>query len=146
VRGALALTCAALGCAAPPTELAVVVDSELTPEDADAIVIDLRSPSGATGSLTVPPGAGPHTLALVPAGEALSPVGVAVRALRDDRVVLTAEVVTAFLEHERRAVPLSLDRDCLEVSCGSPDAVCARGRCVDRRVPARALPPVPDDL
>lgn len=146
---AAAFAFALTGCLADPTELVLVVQSDLAPtHDIDRVVIHLTSPAGASGHINVPlqapdaPGF-PLTLALTPVGEALSPVVLATEAYDGERLVVRAEAVTSFVAFERRAVPLSLSSGCVGVTCDGDDAVCVLGQCVDRRIPGRALPAAP---
>jgi hypothetical protein len=120
-RGALALALAALlgGCLHDPTEIVVVVDSDLQPGEFDAIQFVLFG-RGQIGGQIAESNAVPATLGIVPSEFGVQQFDIAAVArnsydgLGNPNIVVQRRVShIRFVPHEMRAVFISLLRQCM---------------------------------
>ncbi|MEC7523219.1 MAG: hypothetical protein VYE22_25290 [Myxococcota bacterium] len=154
MRGPIALLLlAAAGCAAEPTQLVVVVDSDLAvPDDVVAISVETVDPTGVTLSdvrfALAAPGEGspparfelPLSFGVVPIDDDASRrVTVVARAPGpSDEVLVEQRFRAGFVAGQRLLLPMFLLDRCVDRSCGA-DETCAPPGCVSQDVP-------PDDL
>lgn len=128
----LALLMPLAACGADPTQLIVVVDSDIpVPDRLDTIRVQAAigaQEHAAAGILTADDGL-PRMVALTHRGGELGPVDVTVTGLGDATV--TARARSRFVEGERRTLWMWLDAGCAGVSCDD-DESCERGACVPR--------------
>lgn len=136
------------GCESPPTELVVVVDSDLrVPGELDAVRIDVRGPEEqmANRSTSLDPEdmdarSLPLVLPVVAGGGELEPVTIEVRGLADETEILRRTVETGFVRGQARVVHIVLVRACFEAEpCPEGQSCGAGGECVDNAVPADSL-------
>ncbi len=143
---ALALLVLPTGCATDPTQVSIVVDSDLdVPGDLDALVIEVTSPSGAMQSATadLETQSLPASLTVVTreAGEHVARISG--RRGNGNVVVTTARFTPE--PNRARQVSVTLYEACIDVSCNAAtESTCGEGGvCGGSRVslrPLRALP------
>jgi len=110
-------------CAGEPTQLIVVVETNLDiPTELDEIVVVVTGPSAvssSTSEMLVGPDDPPFplTLTVLPDGEALGPVNIAARGLSVGVETIRAEARTTLIEGETRMVRLFLLRGCIDRPC-----------------------------
>ncbi|MCA9608472.1 MAG: hypothetical protein KC619_22865 [Myxococcales bacterium] len=136
-------------CNAPPTEVLVVVDSDLSvPGELDELVITVTHPDGVqTRQSTAALGAGelplPRSLAMVHEGGPLGAYRVLVQGRRGGVVQVEREGSLAFVAQEIRVWRVFLGRACMGVDC--PGTTCDGGSCRAIEVgPGELEPYVPD--
>ncbi len=152
---ALALAAAAAGCAEKPTQLVVVVSTDMTaPDELDQVRVRTFAGSDATPiddqTLPVPAGGGPSAVAFrsvhafdfdPPGGQASRPVRVAVDAMNAGRTLFTTEVRTGFASGKRLRLDVYVVRRCLaQAATCLPDETCGVPGCVAPDVSVNALP------
>ncbi len=139
-----------MACSRLPTQLVVVVESDLPEEQRASVEVDVRFMDGAPtrtrvfarepiGSDDVAVG---HPFSFgIAAPSDLSRVDVTARALdtRGSEVVVS-RVRTGFLRDQRLLVTLFLSQRCVAVSC-DPESTCRDGSCVDFDIEPTTLPP-----
>ena len=144
----MSITCASavalVGChGGPPSEIVVVVDTNLSATDLDEVVISVTGSQ--TQTVDVPlnaPGAPafPLTLGLVPAGD---PGKVTVTAIgkRQGALVVQQQADTGFVEGAQKMLALNLLDECVGIPCDSTaePMTCNAGACASAAVPAFAL-------
>ncbi len=139
----------ALACASPPTEVLVVVSSDLSvPAELDELVVTVTHPDGVqTRQATAALGAGqlplPRSVGLVHEGGPLGLYRVLVEGRRAGAAVIAREGTLELVPNEIRVWRVALDRSCLGVAC--PSATCAGGACRDVRVGEGELEPYTPD-
>ncbi|UJR79907.1 hypothetical protein [Sandaracinus amylolyticus] len=146
--GAVALCVAALvACSTSPTQLVVVVDTDLQPgRDLDEVTVTVTGPSGTAeverASMAAEADAAhlPLTLGVAPHGDALGPVTVIAAALRDGSPVLTREHRVTLVRGETRVLTLHLARSCLGRAACRAGETCGEAGCVAVDVEGDALP------
>ncbi len=134
MRGLLAAALL-VGCATPPTQLVVVVDSNLdVPLELDLVEVAVQGPDGVT--TTTPQALGgadapafPLTLGVTPGGEALGPVTVTAIGRLGDAEVVRQSATTTLVLGETRTLHLVLYRSCVGRQCGS-GRTCDAAGCV----------------
>jgi hypothetical protein len=141
VSGVLAVSLAS--CAAPPTELIVVVDTDLAiPAVIDAIEVEVGGPRGARETERAPlssRAALPLTLGVSPAGDRLGPIEVIATARRGASEVLRRRHSVTLLRGETRTLVIHLVAACRSEACAA-DRTCGEEGCTDIAIDARALP------
>jgi hypothetical protein len=142
--------CAMLAaCASSPTEILLVVDSELSvPAQLDHLSIRATGADADGGfehlyDLTRPPTL-PLSLGLVSAGGQARPLHVVVRALAGDVLVVERAVTTAFVAGQTRVLHVHLLAACRGVTCPTLGETCVAGACVSDEVPATSLGRYPE--
>ncbi len=139
-----ALLLLALACSSDPTQVIVVVDSDLTvPSELDGLVIEVTGPdgevqsaSGGLGPMELPL---PRTLALSHTSGALGPFDVVARGQRSGATVIERRAQFEFQQGRVLVLEMHLVRSCLGVACVSGETCSERG-CVSTLVPPSALP------
>lgn len=127
------------GCA-DRTALRLVIRSNLAvPTEMDAVLIQMRSSTGATAppqSLALAGTAFPQTLVVRPEMSGMSgTVTFTVQGLREGTIVIQRVVSAPFQSGQVVDVEVELNNDCLGVECG-PGIDCLRGACVGTPVDA----------
>jgi hypothetical protein len=139
----IALVLAACG---RPTELVIIVDSDLVvASELDRVRITVTGPSGmdAQAEQALAPGTGPElplTLGVSPAGESLGPIDVVAEGMLGDDVVVARSARTMLLTGESLALYLFLPRDCRGVTCPTGET-CSENGCVPVEIDPSTLPP-----
>lgn len=134
VLGALAATLA--GCEGDPTEILVVVDSNLSvPGELDTVRVEVVGEGAtASGDLTGSRGLElPRTVGIVQSGGKLGPLEIRAVGLSGGGVVVESRAITFFRGGKTLVLPLFLSRACVGVTCGG-DQTCEGGRCVSATV------------
>jgi len=133
------------GCGSDPTQLIVVVDSDLmVPLELDEVRIEvvgpMAEPTEVTQSLTgTDAPVLPLTLTLVPAGEELGPVTVTARGLVTGGEVISRTARTTLVKGESRVLRLFLLRSCIGTGCPT-DQSCGEDGCANIDIPFAELP------
>lgn len=126
-----------------PTELVVVVDSDLEPGvEIAAVQVTASTGGGASEShrFALDETPLPFSFGLRPTGRDGETVHVAVRALAPDgAAVISQTLTTRFVPGETRRLDVPLARACLAMECDD-GARCVAGACQPREVDASALP------
>lgn len=130
----LSLTAALAACTAdPPTELVVVVDTDLAvPAEAGAIEIEVLMPSERVetrSTVLTSRAVLPVTLGVVHREGPLGPVRLEARAMRAGSVVVRRSVSLTLVGGHSLLVWIVLSRECAGVDC--PGGTCAAGACRD---------------
>lgn len=122
-----ALACA--GCGDDLTELLVVVDSDyIEGVEVDEVVVESRGQT-ARGFLAGTRGSPlPRTVGVVHSDGPLSPITIRASLVRGTAEVVSARVVTGFIEGKTLVVPIFLARACEGMTCGD-DQTCRNGAC-----------------
>lgn len=132
-----------LGCAPPPTQLVVVVDTDLdVPAEIDGVRITVTRPDASreTESLDLEDrSALPLTLAVIADGDALGPIDVVAEGLLDGATVLSRAARATLVRGESRMLVMHLVRSCVGRTCVPATLSCSEDGCVGREV--RDLPP-----
>lgn len=136
-----ALACAAFACAADPTQVIVVVDSDLrTPAELDEIRITVTSPEGeeqsASGTLLAGDPPLPRTLALSHTQGPLGTFRAMAEGLRAGTVIVEREARFDFQSERVLVLSMHLLRSCANVVCDRGSTCTERG-C--EPVPSEAL-------
>ncbi len=138
----------AVSCAeATPTELVVVVDSELpVPSVIDEVRIEVEGASGLPRtSSALLAGAGsvslPVTLGLRPRVAGDAPVSIRASGLRGGVRQVSTQVRTSFIEGRRLVVRMALLSACVEVECAEGETCAPDGRCISADVDPIRFPP-----
>ncbi|GAB4204607.1 MAG: hypothetical protein OHK0013_19680 [Sandaracinaceae bacterium] len=146
---ALASLVSVLGCSPPPTQLIVVVDTDLAiPATLDEVRISMASARGAMGSERQPltsADALPLTLTLVAEGDDLGPVEVVAEGYRRGVLVLARNARTMLVRGETRMLRLHLVAACVGVTCDD-DQSCGESGCAAVDVVAPPWPGSPPRL
>lgn len=143
-RLATLFTLALAGCAGP-TELVVVVDSDMTiPSELDEVRLTVTGPAGTPASASQRlGGAGnpalPLTVAVRPSGDALGPITLVAEGLRGGTVEVTRSARTSLVRGESRMIVLMLLRTCRGVDC-DPGRTCTGDTCEEDRIAPEDLP------
>jgi hypothetical protein len=126
-------------CTSEVTELLVVVDSDyLEGIEVDEVVVEARGQS-ARGFLAGTRGSPlPRTVGVVHQGGALSPIEIRASLVRGTSEVVSARVVTGFIEGKTLVVPIFLARACEGVACGGEET-CRNGACANAFVDPATL-------
>lgn len=140
---------AALSCKADPTQLLVVVSSDLPPEDIRVVRVTVTDMEDATvmsqRDFDVGPDVTlPFSFGVAPPNDKVHHrVEIVAEALPSASApaVVVRRARVGFIRHETLLLPLFLGQDCRDVLC-SPDQTCDLGRCVDARVDENTLEPV----
>lgn len=141
---AAAATTIAFGCPTDPTEIVVVVDTDLAvPSVVDRVRVDVVGiGDGARTAVADLEGAGavglPVTVGLVRTGGALGPVDVAAVGERDGGEVLRRDARVSFVPERTMMLRLDLLGRCVGVGC-PPGQTCGSGGC-------RSIDVDPDEL
>ncbi|MBX3270361.1 MAG: hypothetical protein KF729_08865 [Sandaracinaceae bacterium] len=136
---------AASACSAPPTQVLVVVSSDLAvPAELDEIAVTITHPDGAatrTAGAALGPGEVPlpRTLAMLHEGGPLGPYRLRVEGRRGGAAVLARVGELSFVAGQIRVWRVALDRACLGVDCEA--RTCAGGACRDLAVGEGELEP-----
>lgn len=138
LAGALALACS---CADDPTQIMVVVQSDLPVPDAlDEVRVDVRGFSDATTAVADLRGAPlPRTVALAHTGGPLGPVIVEARGYRAGALVVTRRARVSFVAHRARMLVLWLRARCVGVDACGEDETCTETGCAS--IDTGPLPP-----
>lgn len=146
VSRTLACLVALSACTGSPTELVVVVGTDMTVPcdfdrvrlvasgDVDVREVDLDLADGSTPPL-------PLSLVLAPTG-GLRQATVSVEAFREGARVVERRAVVAFTRGQRRVVTLTLSRACAGVTC-VVGQTCVVGECADERATTSAFTGIP---
>lgn len=130
-----------LACATDPTQLVVVVDSNLSGAEMDAVEVVVRGLEGgeqrAVASLA--DGSLPRFVGIERRGGSLGPIEIEARAMLGGSPTITQVRRTSFVAGETRRVDLYLAAACRGVTC--PDETCERGTCESVDVSPDALLP-----
>ena len=135
-----------VGCGSDPTQLIVVVDSDLmVPLELDSVRVrvtgPMAEPTDIEQSLTgIDAPVLPLTLSLVPSGDALGPVEVSATGLVTGGEVISRTARTALVKGESRVLRLFLLRSCIGTSCPM-DQSCGEEGCTSIDIPFAELPP-----
>jgi hypothetical protein len=140
-------TCAfalALACApTDPTQLVVVVDSDLTSDAFDAVEVSVLGLEGGeqTARATIADGALPRYVVLERRGGALGPIDVEARALLDGTPTgIARKARTSFVRGRTMRLDLFLAAACASQTCDATQT-CERGDCVSPDVASEQLVP-----
>lgn len=129
---ALAGMLCAASCAPPPTQLIVVVDTDLqVPGELDAVSITVSSTTGVMESerqALASASTLPLTVTVIPSGEFLGPIDVVAQGGLDGSVVLTRRARVTLVRGESLMLRLHLVARCLDVSCDE-DESCGESGC-----------------
>lgn len=128
----------------PPSELVLVVDTNLSAVDVDEVVITVTGSQTQTVDVSLnDPNAPafPLTLGLVQSAES-GAVKVSARAMRQGSMVVQQDADTTFADGEQKTLRLVLLDDCVGISCDSSSEplTCNAGACVTATVSGAALP------
>ncbi|NOY92171.1 MAG: hypothetical protein GXP55_13315, partial [Deltaproteobacteria bacterium] len=133
-----------VACAGDPTQLVVVVDSDMTvPEELDAVSLEVTAPDGVVQSAHAALGVGedlPRTLVLLHGGGALGPVRVYARGLRAGVSVVERRASVAFVPGQTLMLRIELLRECVGRVCAA-GRTCAAGGCRPEAVDPSELRP-----
>lgn len=135
---------AVLAACSRPTELVVIVDSDLAvPGELDQVRVTVTGPAGMSESAEQAlDGTGPElplTLGVVPAGEALGPIDVVADGMLSGSIVVTRSARTTLIAGESLALYLFLARACRGVMC--PDGeTCTENGCATVEIDPADLP------
>ncbi len=144
----LSITCAAgialAGChGGPPSEIVVVVDTNLSAADLDEVVISVTGSQ--TQTVDVPLNAAgapvfPLTLGLVPASDT-GTVTVSAIGKRQGTIVVQQQAQTGFVDGAEKMLALDLLDECVGIPCDSTalPMTCKAGACASAVVPSYAL-------
>ena len=137
----LAIAWAPTGCAPSPTELVVVVDTDLEiPSELDELEIVVEAASGThVQREPLTRDAVPATLGVSPSGDDLGPVVVRASGLLEGAVVVSREARVTLVRGESRTLVLHLTRACVGVGCEDGETCDGNGSCHD--VDVGELPP-----
>jgi len=133
-----------VACAADPTQLVILVDSDMrVPGELDSVALEVTAPDGTTHDAQVSLSAGedlPRTLVLLHSGGALGPVTIVARGLHASAPVVERRASAAFVSGQTRMIRIELLRECVGVSCAAGET-CAAGGCrVETLDPSELLP------
>jgi hypothetical protein len=132
-----------VACAPTPTQLVVVVDTDLrVPTELDGVRITVTRPDRTTESETenlADRTALPLTLSVIAEGEALGPIDVVADGLMGEDVVVSRAARVTLVRGESRMLVMHLVRSCVGRTCMPAALTCTEGGCVSREV--RELPP-----
>jgi hypothetical protein len=146
---AVAMAVGLFACSPAPTQLIVVVDTDLAiPGELDEVRISVTSDRGAMGSERQPlasPALLPLTLSLVAEGEDLGPVEVVAEGRLDGVLVVSRLARAMLVRGETRMLRLHLVADCVGVDCGA-DESCGETGCGPIDVVAPPWPGSPPRL
>ena len=145
----LACIASAASCASDPTQIMVVVRSDLSvPEELDEVRINVFGLGDQpTVNADLRAEDLPRTLAIVRTGGPLGPVVVEARGYQSGGLVVTRRARVSFVRNEARMLILLLEGSCVGVDCGDDELTCTGGSC--QLIDVANLPPwpgrVPDD-
>lgn len=148
IAAALVLLCGAgLAACSAPTEIVLVVDTNLTRYDIDEVALTITgSQTQSIDVLLAAPGAPafPLTLGLRPAGAA-SAVKVSAVGKLGGLTVVAQEADTAFADGQQKMLRLLLLDSCVGLTCPATPAAqtCNAGACMAANLPAASLPAWP---
>jgi hypothetical protein len=140
----VALAAALSACATEPTQLVVVVETNLdVPSEIDTVEVVVTGPSAvstSTSEALVGPDDPPFplTLTVLPAGSALGPVSITARGLLGDSEAIRAEVRTELVDGKSKMVRLFLLRGCIDRPCVG--MTCGEAGCTPIAVAGETLP------
>jgi len=107
------------------TQLMLVADTDIPGLDAIRFEISGDGRSEMAEATTLDQG--PATLALVPEGEALGPLTVTARAVRNDISVVARSAVVSFVPHQTLVVELHLVASCIQANCKASETCTEHG-------------------
>lgn len=144
--GTVATALIAAGCVASPTEIVVVVDSDLAiPNDLNRVRVSVTGPSGeqrvSEGALASAADL-PATVGLVHRGGPLGDASVLVEGVRGTDTVVARRASFAWEPNQTLALRLDLLRSCLSIVCG-PMETCGENGCRPIAVAPEELEPYP---
>jgi len=129
-----------------PTQLLVVVDSDLGPELVAVSVVASAGAVGTSHEFEIEATGLPFSFGVARSSEHLENVTVGVSALSTDGVLLSHRVDTRFVPGRTVVVEVPLARACMtEPTCEERDQRCVFGACVEREVDPEGLPESVDD-
>ncbi len=134
--GSLLSISALLGCAPTPTQLVVVVDSDLSiPAALDEVRLTVRDPAGELREdeqALARASDLPLTLSVIAEGEALGPIEVHAAGYLDDALVVERHATASLARGESRVLVMHLVQACVGVDCGSAALTCTESGCRPR--------------
>lgn len=143
-RRAFALLGLALACApTDPTQLVVVVDSDLASDAVDAVEVSVLGLEGGEqiARANLADGALPRFVVLERRGGALGPIDVEARAVRDGSPIgIARRARTSFVRERTMRLDLFLAAACASQTCDATQT-CERGACVSPEVAPEELVP-----
>jgi hypothetical protein len=154
-RGSACAVLAALaiaGCAAPRTEILLVIGADLTvPDELDAVRVrasGMDADGGLDRTFDLSDGsvALPITLALVSAGGRSGPLRVDLVGSKSGTQVVERSATTNFVEGEVLVLHLDLERACVDIPACSQGETCVDGLCVSEEIPSSQLEPYPGSI
>ncbi len=142
----VSLSLGTLGCKAEPTQLLVVIRSDLPPADIRVVRVTVTDMEDARvmsqRDFDVGPDVTlPFSFGVAPPNDKVRRrVEIVAEALPDVSAapVVVRRARVGFIRHETLLLTLFLGQDCRNVLC-SPDETCDRGRCIDARVDESSL-------
>ncbi len=133
LAGLLGLFALLAGCSSTPTEIVVLVDTNLeVPAELDRVVLTVTSPTGETvmADASLAMTQLPISQSHVRGGGAVGPYRFEATGFLSTSSVVSLARDANFVDGERRTLRLNLDQSCASMVCAEEGTTCVQGACV----------------